>query len=59
MSSTSAPIARSKFGETSRRDLWWIEPLGVFLALGAFLVYANWAALQGEHYRFGPYLSPF
>ena len=25
----------------------------------AFVVYATWAALQGDHYRFGPYLSPF
>ena len=22
-------------------------------------MYATWAALQGDHYRFGPYLSPF
>jgi len=31
----------------------------VFLALGAFVVYATWAAFQGNHYHFGPYLSPF
>ena len=27
--------------------------------LGSFVVYATWAAFQGEHYTFGPYLSPF
>ncbi len=29
------------------------------LGLGAFLVYANWAAFQNAHYTFGPYISPF
>ena len=47
------------FGTTSRRDNWWTTPLGVFLGLSAFIVYATWAAFQGEHYHFGPYLSPF
>src|SRR6187455_3284886 len=47
------------FGATSRRDKWWAAPLGVFLGLSAFVVYATWAAFQGEHYHFGPYLSPF
>jgi hypothetical protein len=47
------------FGETSRRDAWWVQPLAVFLGLSAFVVYSTWAAFQGEHYRFGPYLSPF
>ncbi|MGA2147676.1 MAG: hypothetical protein ABSH49_22235 [Bryobacteraceae bacterium] len=31
----------------------------VFLGLGTFLVYANWAAFQGKYYTFGPYISPF
>lgn len=47
------------FGKTSRRDTWWAAPLGVFLGLSAFLVYATWAAFQNAHYHFGPYLSPF
>ena len=47
------------FGQTSRKDTWWAAPLGVFLGLSAFVVYATWAAFQGEHYHFGPYLSPF
>jgi hypothetical protein len=59
MSSIDVPLRQGRFGQTSRRDPWWIQPLSVFLALSAFLVYANWAAFQGEHYRFGPYLSPF
>ena len=48
-----------RFGETARRDAWWLQPLVIFLGLGAFVVYATWAAFQGEHYSWGPYLSPF
>ena len=47
------------FGETYRRDAWWVEPLVVFLVLGGFVVYATWAAFQNAHYTYGPYLSPF
>lgn len=47
------------FGATSRRDRWWVTPLSVFVGLSAFVVYATWAAFQGEHYTYGPYLSPF
>src|SRR6187399_1490186 len=47
------------FGVTARTDIWWARPLFVFLGLSAFIVYATWAAFQGEHYAIGPYLSPF
>jgi len=59
MADIDIPITRAGFGHTSRPDLWWVQPLIVFLGLSAFVVYATWAALQGDHYRFGPYLSPF
>ena len=49
---------RAGFGESSRKDLWWVKPIGIFLGLSAFIVYSTWAALQGEHYHFGGYLSP-
>ena len=42
-----------------RRDAWWVQPLVTFVILGAFVAYATWAALQGNHYEYGPYLSPF
>src|SRR5688500_1212759 len=54
-----AVLGRRGFGETARRDAWWASPLLVFLGLSAFVVYSTWAAFQGEHYRFGNYLSPF
>jgi hypothetical protein len=47
------------FGETNRRDAWWVAPLTVFIGLGAFIAYTTWAMFQNEHYTFGPYLSPF
>ena len=52
-------MSRRGFGATMRRDAWWLQPLVVFLGLGAFVVYSTWAAFQGEHYHLGGYLSPF
>ncbi len=59
MASIQLPVRQHAFVETSRKDLWWISPVAVFLGLGSFIVYSTWAALQGNHYAFGPYLSPF
>ena len=52
-------LERRSFGQTLRRDAWWVQPLVVFLVLAAFVVYSTWAAFQGAHYTSGPYLSPF
>ena len=54
----SLPLIQNKFGETSRRDFWWTQPLAVFLGLSVFGAYLTWAAFQGSHYEFGNYLSP-
>ena len=51
--------ASRSFGQTSRTGVWWLTPLLVFAGLSAFIVYATWAAFQGVHYRYSPYLSPF
>src|SRR5579871_4963082 len=59
MSQIDVPLVRSGFGQTQRTDTWWVQPLLVFLGFSTFIVYSTWAALQGNHYRFGPYLSPF
>jgi hypothetical protein len=67
MSSIDVPLNNGGFGKTahsgpgrtSRKDNWWIEPLLVFLGFSAFIVYSTWAAMQGDHYTWGPYLSPF
>ena len=59
MAEVLVPLTRRRFGETMRRDAWWVQPLIVFVVLSAFLIYATWAAFQNAHYEFGPYLSPF
>ena len=60
MTSRSIPLKQKRsFGETLRREVWWFHPLLVFLGFSAFIVYSTWSAFQGDHYRFGPYLSPF
>ncbi|HXE79784.1 MAG TPA: hypothetical protein VNK41_03475 [Vicinamibacterales bacterium] len=59
MTMVPVSVVRRGFGETSRRDAWWAYPAAVFVGLGAFVVYATWAAFQNEHYTYGPYLSPF
>ncbi len=52
-------MGHTGLGVTLRRDAWWIAPLATALGLGAFGIYSFWAALQGNHYAWGPYLSPF
>ena len=42
-----------------RVDAWWVTPLIIVVVLGAFIVYATWAALQNANYYAEPYLSPF
>ena len=44
---------------TLRRDRWWVEPLITVVVLGAFTVYATWAAFVNADYYVDPYLSPF
>lgn len=43
---------------TVRTDRWWVEPATTVAVLGAFAIYATWAAFQGRHYYAAPYLSP-
>ena len=59
MAHAQLPVVQRGFGRTMRRDAWWVQPAIVVLILTSFIVYAQWAALQGDHYAFGNYLSPF
>jgi len=59
MAHAPLPLLHRGFGETQRRDAWWLQPLVVFTLLTSFIVYATWAAFQNGHYTYGPYLSPF
>jgi hypothetical protein len=58
MAHAPLPLIQRGFGETSRRDAWWLQPLLTFALLGSFVVYTTWAAFQNAHYTFGNYLSP-
>ncbi len=59
MAQPNTAIQQRRFGATLRRDTWWAQPLIVLLTLSSFIVYSTWAAFQGKHYYYGPYLSPF
>src|SRR6185295_16138948 len=59
MTQSEMALKQRGFGSTMRPDAWWVQPALVFTGLSIFVVYSTWAAFQGEHYFFGPYLSPF
>lgn len=63
MSNAAVPLKVRGWGQTSRRDAWWVQPLVVFLALGAFLAYANVRVFEGRYYYAtqggANYLTPF
>ncbi|MBW7905847.1 MAG: succinate dehydrogenase [Phycisphaerae bacterium] len=67
MSQAALPLKQRGWGQTMRRDAWWVQPLAVFLGLAAFLVYANFRVFEGAHYYSGHsernaatnYLTPF
>ncbi len=64
---TASSIHKHGFLNTLRTDKWWVYPAFVLTGFGAFILYANWAAWQGQYYfwsatpnpeHFGGYLSP-
>jgi len=42
----SSLSAQRPFGATTRTDVWWTQPLLVFLGFSAFIVYSTWAAFH-------------
>ncbi|MGH9069055.1 MAG: hypothetical protein ACRD0J_16450 [Acidimicrobiales bacterium] len=44
---------------TTRKDLWWVQPLATVTALTGFVAYGLWAALRNGNYYADPLLSPF
>jgi hypothetical protein len=75
MASVAADTREAGFGTTDRNDLWWAGPLGTFLGLLAFLIYANAIVFfvpgyfeirqdRGDFFKpdnraVAPYLAPF
>jgi hypothetical protein len=54
MATIATAFPPSSFGATSRRDLWWLEPLVTFVVFSGFVVYGNlavfWPQLFGHPY---------
>ena len=58
MASSTVFLPVRKFGQTTRRDSWWVPTVLTFVGFSAFIVYSTWAAFANANYEFGPYLSP-
>ena len=59
MAQTHLPLAPQRgYGDTTRKDPWWLPTLGTFLGLSGFIVYMTWAGLQNAHFTYQGYLSP-
>ena len=50
MANGRASFPQAGFGETLRRDNWWVQPLLTFLGLSAFIVYSTVRAIHGKHF---------
>ena len=63
MANGQATLPREGFGDTQRRDRWWVQPLLTFFGLSAFIVYSTYRAFNGENFLAVAggtnYLSPF
>src|SRR5688572_21939376 len=59
MTPASALPDRRPFFKTMRKDNWLLSPAATFIVFGSFVIYTTWALWQGNHYWYGPYLSPF
>jgi len=63
MAYTATLPKQRPFASTTRSDVWWMQPLLVFLGFSAFIIYSTWAAFQGANYWYdgngANYLSPF
>jgi hypothetical protein len=58
MAEAAEAASEQGLGATGRRDSWWVAPVATAIGLGVLGLYLFWAAAQGSHFRFGPYLSP-
>lgn len=59
MAEVKSSVLVQRFGQTQRRDAWWLEAIPVIILLGGFGVYATFRAFEGAYFQWGPYLSPF
>jgi hypothetical protein len=58
MSDIDVPVQRIRFGQTARKDAWWLGPAVWAIAFGAAAVYLTWGLFQPDNYWAPPYLTP-
>jgi hypothetical protein len=69
MATNAATLREEGFGETQRRDTWWLQPLAMAAAFVVFIIYATFRGLINRDFQFGHgtavypesayFLSPF
>jgi hypothetical protein len=69
MATDAAALHEERFGETQRRDAWWVQPLLMGSAFVVFIVYATFRGFWNADYQYGHgtdvvpehafFLSPF
>jgi hypothetical protein len=58
MSQVDVPAGRLRFGQTARKDAWWVSPLVTLVAMGVGFGYLTWGLFQSTNYWSPPYLTP-
>ncbi len=46
MATNAAALREQGFGETQRRDTWWVQPLAMGAAFVVFIIYATFRGLD-------------
>src|ERR1043165_10236072 len=69
MATNAATLREEGFGETQRRDTWWVQPMAMAAAFIVFIIYATFRGLINRDFQFGHgtavypesayFLSPF
>jgi hypothetical protein len=58
MPQLDVPLSRLRFGQTSRKDAWWLPTLLWGIAFVVGFGYLTWGIIQPHHYWSPPYLTP-
>jgi hypothetical protein len=58
MPQLDVPLSRLRFGQTSRKDAWWLPTLLWGIAFVVGFGYLTWGIVQPHHYWSAPYLTP-
>jgi hypothetical protein len=61
MAELDVPLSRLKFGQTSRKDAWWVQSAVTFTILSAFVIWSTYRVFEGNWFYSGHgshYLSP-